>query len=238
MCSNFGAGAGCSLCARGYFQAGSSCAKCPTDPTMQYAVVGILGVVMLCVLWRVTKVKNNKAAAQELTEGAMDLQEAEAEVAEVTDDVRTLSNQAIYAGIGLNSLQLSVLTFELPIGFPPELEAFARFLKSLICFDMAQLTSPECQISDDKSVAYALLYKFVLTHGLFFGICAFLMVLCKHGEHHSAHTTNSILALYTLSIGTLVGGCVSTMKCSYQPKPDIYTLDMAPDVFTLSNMSL
>ena len=230
----------CSMCRFGFFSVGARCVECPKDAmteSLTYMIVIAGAGGLLSVLWKVTRVKGDDTDGdsnqnQQQVEDAQgnkdtveDLQGAQ------EDSGRALSNTAIYAGIALPQLQVSFMTFQLPIGFPLELAQFSRYFSGIVSFDIGQLASPECSVDQTQGVVYMLFFRFITTHVTFVAFCAVLVFLCRHGEQHKRHTTNCLLAIYTLCIGTLIKSCVNTVKCTNRgEKLDIYTLDIAPSV--------
>eukprot|EP01043_Picozoa_sp_COSAG02_P020043 COSAG02_NODE_980_length_15492_cov_12.941727_1_plen_2373_part_10 len=237
QCVMNSAGEACSLCEFNHYSVGARCVECPdTDPQtvmFTYATVIAATAAIIAALWQVTKVKGvgqeeSAAEGQEAMESANDLKET---TETIDDSARALSNTAIYSGIALGQLQVSFMTFSMPVGFPLDLAWISRYLSGIVSFDIGQLLSPECALDQSSSIVYMLFFKFLTTQVTFIGFCVVLTVLCKHGVHHTRHTINCLLAVYTLCIGTLVKSCINTVKCTNRgEKLDIYTLDMAPSV--------
>jgi hypothetical protein len=242
QCDLNSAGEACSQCRPGYFSLGSRCIECPKDAATEaqrYGIVVVGSALLMAALWRVTRVKSNSnaeteadAVGQTKLEGLLgDVDTALTVDATAEDSERALSNTAIFAGISLTQLQLSSMTFELPIGFPLELAKLARYLSGIVSFDIGALASPECSVASDQGIVFMLLFKFMMTHGAFFAFCIGLVTLCKHGERHSRHTVNCVIAVYTLMVATLVKSCVNVLKVTYRGEAlDIWTLDISPSV--------
>ena len=73
------------------------------------------------------------------------------------------------------------------------------------------LTSPECSsFTHDPQVIS--LTKFAITHGCYVMLNAILLVPKLTGHHRALHSTNAMIAIWTLSLGPLVKSCVSARK--------------------------
>jgi hypothetical protein len=213
-------GAGCADCSCGYFQVGQQCLQCPNGiPVPLMAVICLGIVIVLKILWRVSRVRAN----------GTNLPEADAAV----KTGYAIANSAVYFSIVLQHLQFSFLTFQLPFGFPVFLIKFANWASSLFNFDFATITSPECNLACDTPEEMVLLIKTSLTHGIFLLFVLALAAVRLHPKspaHIKYHSINAMIAMYTLSFGTLIRSCLRTIDCSFAPELGHYVLDASPTV--------
>ena len=98
--------------------------------------------------------------------------------------------------------------------------------------------------------------KFLLTHGAFGAVVLLLLVPKLTGHHRALHSTNAVIALWTIALGEsfvvgfesqrmqfdrtaialrtgpLIKSCIRTVDCTEQTQfdPPIWTLDSMPDV--------
>ena len=96
--------------------------------------------------------------------------------------------------------------------------------------------------------------KFMLTHGAFGAVILLLLVPKLTGHHRALHSTNAVIALWTIALGErfvvrplethcsldqhslrtgpLIKSCIRTVDCTEQTQfdPPIWTLDSMPDV--------
>ena len=96
--------------------------------------------------------------------------------------------------------------------------------------------------------------KFMLTHGAFGAVILLLLVPKLAGHHRALHSTNAVIALWTIALGErfvvrplethcsldqhslrtgpLIKSCIRTVDCTEQTQfdPPIWTLDSMPDV--------
>ena len=205
-CVGNSVGDGCAQCSKGHFQAGAQCLSCPEGVETTTIVLGAAAiVVVLGLLWRITRVRTDGRAAVEEIQGNSDTARSAAQ---------GLSNTAIFISIAFSHLNLSFMCFELPFGYPQLLTTLARWVVSVFSFDFAMLTAPECQLQDEDPIS-VMTIKFAMTHVLFAAMVTLLMLAkCHCGEHNRFHSTNAAVALYTLSIGALTKSCVSAFTCA------------------------
>ena len=91
------------------------------------------------------------------------------------------------------------------------------------------LTSPECSsFTSDPQFLY--LSKFAITHSCYFATNLILLVPKLTGHERALHSTNAMIAVWTLTLGPLVRSCIRTIDCTRQTQysPVIYTLDGEP----------
>ena len=64
------------------------------------------------------------------------------------------------------------------------------------------IASPECAVTADADTLY--MVKFMLTHVGFGLIILFLLVPKLTGHHRALHSTNAVIALWTIALGESV----------------------------------
>ena len=122
-------------------------------------------------------------------------------------------------------------SFTLPFGWPDFVEEFASYVSSLVSIDFGQITSPECaDITDDSDTLFV--SKFLITHGAFFAVNTILLIPKLTGHHRALHSTNAMIAVWTLTLSPLVKSCIRTIDCTHQPQysPPIWSLDSMPSI--------
>ena len=78
-----------------------------------------------------------------------------------------------------------------------------------------QMTSPECaNLTDDLETIF--MTKFMLTHLGYFIVNLVLLLPKLTGHHRALHSTNAMIALWTISLGPLVKSCLRTIDCTGQ----------------------
>jgi len=224
-CALNSAGAGCSECAAGHFEAGGRCLACPGDGMNAMMMLTAAGALLfLLVLWRVTRVRTHgdeddvevggdaeedsaRATLEDIAEQKDTAKSAGTEIAK-TGIVSSLSNSAIYASLAMTHMQFSFMALQLPFGFPDALIELSRMLGGLFTFDFGVLASPECNVQDEP-IETVLLYKFGFTQGAFFLLLGTIFLAKLHcGEHNNLHASNAGTALYTLSLSMLARSCI------------------------------
>ena len=74
--------------------------------------------------------------------------------------------------------------------------------------------------------------KFLITHGAFFAVNTILLIPKLTGHHRALHSTNAMIAVWTLTLSPLVKSCIRTIDCTHQPQysPPIWSLDSMPSI--------
>ena len=113
------------------------------------------------------------------------------------------------------------------------------------------VASPECAVTASADWLY--MGKLLLTHAGFGAIVLLLLVPKLTGHHRALHSTNAVIALWTIALGErfvvcplethcsldqqplrtgpLIKSCIRTVDCTEQTQdPPIWTLDSMPDV--------
>ena len=235
-------GRGCASCdtnctasnctAARYFQVGQNCFPCPEGIATSVIVAGaVVAVVFLTALWQVTMVKprsEDDSDGREDTEGTKENVET---ARSALQSASRISDTAIFTSITLPHLQFISFSFTLPFGWPDFVEEFASYVSSLVSIDFGQITSPECaDMTDDSDTLFV--SKFLITHGAFFAVNAILLIPKLTGHHRALHSTNAMIAVWTLTLSPLVKSCIRTIDCTHQPQysPPIWSLDSMPSI--------
>jgi len=124
-----------------------------------------------------------------------------------------VSNMVAFVGIGAFHLQLSAIKLNMPsFPFPPALRAIARWLDSVIGFDLGDLASPECQ--DPTMRAYdSLATKTMLINGAFVVVVVGLWCAGKRLGRRN-HARNAMLAAYTLMLTVCAKAHARWLDCT------------------------
>ena len=159
-------GNGCATCKCGYLTAGSRCLECPASVggplVAAFAVVMIMAITML---WRVTRVSDTDAHADSMS---------------VEDMKGNLSNVALFGSIASNHLHLTMITFEMPFGWPRFLVELGSWLGNLFSFDFGRLMiSPECNLPCDIAPEQSMFYKLLASHSVFLILMVALSTIGK-----------------------------------------------------------
>jgi len=232
--------AGCK--AERYFQMGQSCLPCPSGiGKFMMVMLGIATLLFLRGLWKITMVKTKTKEDIEREEELDDTRENAENLDNAVRAGSRITDTAIFMSISLPHIQFGSFAFQLPFGWPDFVRKFASYIAGMISLDFGLLTSPECaNLVDSPASIY--MTKFMLTHTCYIVLNLLLMVPKLTGHHRALHSTNAMIAIWTISLGPLVKSCVKAVDCTQMQMPVIdenglnttytlvYRLDAMPDI--------
>jgi hypothetical protein len=152
-----------------------------------------------------------------------------------TDIIRAfqrLARTTVFASIVWPHIAFTTLSWQLPIDqLPAFLKRSTRWLVSLMSFDMHLVSPPECLTDGDSETQF--FYRFVLTQSGFIFLLLLLNVpriASDATEIERLHSTNAMIAFYTLGVVTVVQSCVNAIVCTVPEGGNVAVVVAAPDV--------
>jgi len=140
---------------------------------------------------------------------------------------------AVFAGISLSHLQLVLLLFLLPVGWPDELAEIARELLPVALLDFGRLVPLECIMRHgEPSATFSAQLGISLATYIILNV-PFALLYTIPSQRFRA--TNAMSILYSLSLPMLVRSCVLVVSCSVTEDADgggswHYRVDANPDM--------
>eukprot|EP01051_Picozoa_sp_SAG22_P012328 SAG22_NODE_1271_length_4929_cov_4.159420_5_plen_186_part_00 len=147
QCVEGSAGASCAACCtenskepscpgtEQWYQAGQGCVKCAGSggQVFGWALGGAAIVLLVVAVWKISRVEDGEATAQEKAVKAQETVEDTQGAAELA---QRLSNTSLATSIVLSFAQFSLLALVLPFRMPVALQEFAYWLSSLVNVDL------------------------------------------------------------------------------------------------------